>query len=320
MKKFLTSFSFFFLLLFLTPALALNGLSLQNTPASNSPKDTFLVFDEASSEILTLSPLEYIKGAVAAEMPMSYHTEAVKAQAVASHSFALHRVENKLSEFSEGVYLSTSPSSCQGYKSEADRREMWGEQFDTYEKKLTDAVSAVIDDVLLYEDKPILAMFHAVSGGATEACADIFGVSYPYLTSAESASDELSADFLSEKTFTPDEMKTALSPLTSTLSDDPAGWFGAPSRTSSGAVTDIPLGEGSVTGAQLRNALSLPSLNFTVTFSENTFTVRSKGFGHGVGMSQYGADFLARQGSTYEQILLHYYNGANIGKRESIGQ
>lgn len=156
-----------------------------------------------------------------------------------------------------------------------------------------------------------MAVFHAVSGGTTETAADIFGSKAECLVSVDSAFDELSPDFLSERSFSAEEIKKALDPLLDTpLSDDPAAWFGAAGRTVAGSVRDIPVGDESLTGAQIRAALSLPSANFTISLKNNTFTVQSSGKGHGVGMSQYGADFLARQGQTYEQILYHYYTGA----------
>lgn len=313
MKRFLTSFCLLFLLLFLTPALALRS---QTSPAASPPPenaDFYTVTDVDTGEVLKLTPLEYVKGVVAAEMPASYHTEALKAQAVAAHSYALYRIRENLAADPDGAYLSTDPATCQAYLSADERRTLWGDRFDTYEQKLTEAVEPVIGKVLTYEGAPALAVFHAVSGGMTESAADLFGSEVTYLIPAESSADELSPNFLGEKAFTSAEMKQALSPLLSAeLSDDPSDWFGAPTRTASGAVLDIPVGDQSVSGTALRNALSLPSANFTIQYADDTFTVQTRGYGHGVGMSQYGADFLARQGQTYEQILLHYYTGVTI--------
>ena len=276
----------------------------------------YLVKNAQTGEVMKLSPLDYIKGVVAAEMPLSYHTEALKAQAVAAHSYALYRINQKFNSSSGSgeAYLSTDPAECQGYLDLEGRKAQWGDQFDAYEAKLTEAVSAVIDKILVSGGEPVMAVFHAVSGGRTEDAANLFGSSVSYLVPADSAGDELSPSFLAEKTFTTVQMKEALLPLLNgtALSDSPADWFGAPERSDSGTVLSVAVGGVSVKGTALRDALSLASANFTVTLSDDTFTVITRGRGHGVGMSQYGADFLARQGETYEQILLHYYTGVTI--------
>ncbi len=313
MKRFLTSFLFFYLLLLFTPALALRAKEPPPLSHDTAPASHYLVRDHQTGELLKLTPLDYIKGVVAAEMPASYHEEALKAQAVASHSYALYRIREHITAGADGAYLSTDPASCQAYLSEEGRRKFWGDSFAEYEQKLTEAVESVIDTVITSGGEPVMAVFHALSGGKTEAAADIFGSKVNYLVSKESASDEHSPDFLSEKTFSAEEIKKALDPLLHTpLSGDPCTWFGEPGRTAAGSVRDIPVGEQSLTGAQIREALALPSANFSLSYKGNTFTVQTRGKGHGVGMSQYGADFLARQGQTYEQILLHYYTGVAL--------
>jgi len=317
MKRFFAGFCALFLLLLLTPALALtNGQPPLTGQQGESDGSYYLVKNARTGEVMKLSPLDYIKGVVAAEMPLSYHTEALKAQAVAAHSYALYRINQKLNSSSGSgeAYLSTDPAECQGYLDLEGRKTQWGDQFDAYEAKLTEAVSAVIDKILVSDGEPVMAMFHAVSGGRTEDAANLFGSSVSYLVPADSAGDELSPSFLAEKTFTTAQMKEALLPLLNgaALSDSPADWFGAPERSDSGTVLSVAVGGVSVKGTALRDALSLASANFTVTLSDDTFTVITRGRGHGVGMSQYGADFLARQGETYEQILLHYYTGVTI--------
>ena len=310
MKRLFTSFLLVFLALFLVPMLVLFRISPNRD-------GTYLVEDTQTNQILSLTPLEYIKGVVAAEIPLSYHEEAVKAQAVAAHSYALYRIQQCLNdpEYVPGTpYLSTDPASCQAYLDEAGRRELWGDAFDAYEQKLDQAVSAVIDQVLLYEDKPALAMFHAVSSGKTENAADIFGTSAAYLVSTTSEGDSLSPDYSQTKTVSADEMKTAILQIESsiTLPEDPAAWLKDPVRSDAGSVLTITAGDKTIKGTDLRTQLSLASANFTVSYASDTFTIETKGYGHGVGMSQYGADFFARQGQTYEEILAHYYPGTTL--------
>ena len=310
MKRFFSVFFFIFLTLLLIPAIVLLRI----------PKDQsgiYLVENTQTKQTLSLTPLEYIKGVVAAEIPMSYHEEAVKAQAVAAHSYALYRIQQCLNdpEYIPGTpYLTTDPATCQAYLDEAGREELWGDAFAAYEEKLTNAVNAVINDVLLYEDKPALAMFHAVSSGKTENAADVFSTSTAYLVSVTSEGDSLSPAYSETKTVTTDEMKNALLSIDSSiaLSEDPASWFQDVVRSEAGSVLTITVGGKSIKGTDLRTKLSLASANFTISFASNVFTIETKGNGHGVGMSQYGADFFARQGKSYKEILAHYYPGTTL--------
>ncbi len=310
MKRFFSVFFFIFLTLLLIPAIVLLRI-----PKNQS--GIYLVENTQTKQTLSLTPLEYIKGVVAAEIPMSYHEEAVKAQAVAAHSYALYRIQQCLNdpEYIPGTpYLTTDPATCQAYLDEAGRKELWGDAFAAYEEKLTNAVNAVINDVLLYEDKPALAMFHAVSSGKTENAADVFSTSTAYLVSVTSEGDSLSPAYSETKTVTTDEMKNALLSIDSSiaLSEDPASWFQDVVRSEAGSVLTITVGGKSIKGTDLRTKLSLASANFTVSFTSDTFTIETKGKGHGVGMSQYGADFFARQGKSYKEILAHYYPGTTL--------
>lgn len=310
MKRFFSVFFFIFLTLLLIPAIVLLRI-----PKNQS--GIYLVENTQTKQTLSLTPLEYIKGVVAAEIPMSYHEEAVKAQAVAAHSYALYRIQQCLNdpEYIPGTpYLTTDPATCQAYLDEAGREELWGDAFAAYEEKLTNAVNAVINDVLLYEDKPALAMFHAVSSGKTENAADVFSTSTAYLVSVTSEGDSLSPAYSETKTVTTDEMKNALLSIDSSiaLSEDPASWFQDVVRSEAGSVLTITVGGKSIKGTDLRTKLSLASANFTVSFTSDTFTIETKGKGHGVGMSQYGADFFARQGKSYKEILAHYYPGTTL--------
>lgn len=310
MKRFFSVFFFIFLTLLLIPAIVLLRI-----PKNQS--GIYLVENTQTKQTLSLTPLEYIKGVVAAEIPMSYHEEAVKAQAVAAHSYALYRIQQCLNdpEYIPGTpYLTTDPATCQAYLDEAGREELWGDAFAAYEEKLTNAVNAVINDVLLYEGKPALAMFHAVSSGKTENAADVFSTSTAYLVSVTSEGDSLSPAYSETKTVTTDEMKNALLSIDSSiaLSEDPASWFQDVVRSEAGSVLTITVGGKSIKGTDLRTKLSLASANFTISFASDVFTIETKGKGHGVGMSQYGADFFARQGKSYKEILAHYYPGTTL--------
>ena len=270
--------------------------------------ETIAVMRSASGRTETIGMEEYLVGCLAAEMLASSHEEALKAQAVASYTYARYRLDVAGKEA-----LSDSGASDQGYLSEAQRRERWGKNYEVYEAKVEKAVQAVRGQTITYDGKPIFAAYHSVSGGKTESAGTYWGQDYPCLQSADSPGDKLSPDYTQTVTFTPAEIKTALGKLKGVkLEGDQAKWFGKPVRSEAGTVTEIAVGGAKLTGRQVREALELRSANFEVTYKNGAFQVKTYGYGHGVGMSQYGADFMARQGDSYKEILAHYYPGCEI--------
>ncbi|MDR1927200.1 MAG: stage II sporulation protein D [Oscillospiraceae bacterium] len=270
------------------------------------------VFRSATGKTESIALEEYLRGCVAAEMPLNYHEEALKAQAVACRTYALFRTREEGKK-----YVSDSGESDQGYLPPEERKKKWGENYEAYERKLGKVVQAVFKQELRYEGKPILAAFHAVSSGLTESAAVYWGEQFPYLQSVASPGDRLSPELSQSTVFTQAEMKTALQTLEGmVLGDDPAEWLGKATQSEAGTVTGILIGKKEYSGRQVRTALGLRSANFSVVYEKGHFTVKTTGYGHGVGMSQYGADFMARQGSDYIAILEHYYTGCTV---EEVG-
>jgi len=269
------------------------------------------VMRSATDEVEQLALLEYLVGVVAAEMPARFHTEALQAQAVAAHTFLRYRLE-----VAGAAHLSDSPDRDQGYLCPAQRRERWGERFELYESRIEQAVRAVYGLTLKYNNQPIFAAYHAMSSGTTESSSTYWGGrELTFLQSVESPGCRLAPNFNVTTSFTAEQMRAALGSLSGVdLSGNPASWFGEPSRSEAGTVTRITVGGAAFTGRQIRQALALRSSSFTIAFLDKdaSFEVTTTGFGHGVGMSQTGADFMARQGSTYREILQHFYQGAEI--------
>jgi len=269
------------------------------------------VLRTVSGQVETVGMEEYLVGVVAAEMPAASHEEALKAQAVAAYTYARYRLEIGGKEI-----LSDSGSSDQGYISDAERREKWGNNYSSYEDKIERAVKAVAGQAVTFEGKPIFAAYHAVSGGKTESASVYWGRDYSYLRGVDSAGDKLSPAYSETVTLTPNEVKAALKQFEDVrLKDDPAKWFGKPARSEAGTVTEIEVGGEALTGRQMREALGLRSANFEITYDdgkEGGFKIKCIGYGHGVGLSQHGADFMARQGAGYKEILEHYYTGCEI--------
>lgn len=287
----------------------------ENLPAMGEPflepqsseKKTLRVLRRESGEVEEMSVEDYLFSVVAAEMPALYETEALKAQTVAAYTYAMRKAEA-----SDKDYDITDDSSVdQAFTSRDKAREKWGENADTYEEKIRSAVKSVLYETVTYNGKLILAAYHAISSGKTENAADIWGGEYSYLVSVESAGDKLSPNYLSIVTFTEEEFKEKLSDLVS-LSGDAASWFGDIGKTDSGSVMTAVVGGKAVSGGEIRNALSLRSSNFDLSYADGAFTFTVRGYGHGIGMSQYGAHYLAQQGKNYKEILLHYYPGCKV--------
>ena len=255
---------------------------------------------------------EYIIGVTAAEMPASYHSEALKAQAIAARTFTLKHIVRE-ARCRSGHTICTDPSCCQAYITVEQMRSSWGARFDEYYAKIRDAVLSTEGVVLKSGGELVTALYHSSSGGRTEDCEAVFAVALPYLVSVESEGEEDSPEFMAEKVFTDEEfMEIINTKFPDAAMTDPKKDVEVWQRTESGRIALIRLGGTVRTGQQLRNALKLHSTNAEFDFSGNTVRVTCFGFGHGVGMSQCGANAMARQGADHEEILKHYYTGVEL--------
>ena len=284
--------------------------------SASSEENVIKVWRTSSSRAEDIPEKEYIKGCVAAEMSAGCELEALKAQAAASYTYAIYHKLNQSEDPSpdlEGAYLTDSTKKHQGYLSEEERKKLWGDSFEKYEQKITAAVEAVCGKVITYDGAPIMAAFHSVSAGQTESAENVWGKDIPYLKSVSSPGDKLSPECESTLTFTLKEFKEQLSDIEGLkLGDDPEKWVGKTQKTKAGTVTGITIGNRALTGSELRSALELKSCCFDIKYEKNKFIVHTMGHGHLVGMSQYGADYMARQGSSWEEIIQHYYTGIRI--------
>lgn len=260
-------------------------------------------------EIQEYSITDYIFGVVAAEMPALYEEEALKAQTVAAYTFACYKKETAGSDYD----ITADPKTAQCFITREEAVERWGEKAKEYEQKIDKCISEVIGQLLTYNNEPIFAAFHAISSGTTNNCVDVWGSDLPYLKSVDSAGDCLSDGYLSEVSFTTDEIAEKLKSIT-TASGEPKDYFTDVKTTDNGYVKQINYCGESISGSKICELLGLRSTNYQIKFEDNTFIFNVKGYGHGVGMSQNGANYMAQQGSTYEEILLHYYQGAELQK------
>lgn len=261
-------------------------------------------------KVIECSLNDYLFGVVAAEMPALYEAEAIKAQTVAAYTFLLYRKE---SNTSTDYDISANGDEAQCFVTRSEAKTRWGKNADEYEKKIDSCIEEVKTVWLCFEEKPIFAAYHAISAGKTNSCFDVWGKDIPYLKSVDSSGDMLCEDFLSEVTLTVDELCQKLKDY-SAPNTKPEDYFSNISKTENGYVKSICFGKEKISGSDIRNLLGLRSCNFTVTYSDNAFTFAVKGFGHGVGMSQTGANHMAKQGSSYSEILLHYYPDTKLQK------
>lgn len=277
-----------------------------------------LILDERSGEVREVPVREFVRGAVAAEMPIDYPDEALRAQAIAAHSYALacKAQADPNDPTLKGAYFSANPDQRIGYLTETVMRAMWGDVFEANRTRLYAIVDSVLDEILLYEGQPALACYHAISNGQTESAAAIWGSEVPYLITVDSMLDLTCPDYEQSFTITKQELAQDINTVFPDLElvGDAANWIGAIERTAAGYVHSISIGGVSCSGTAVRSALRLRSRDFTITWTdEHLFTVTTRGYGHGVGLSQYGANALALTGKTYQEILATYYPGTTLG-------
>ena len=280
-------------------------------PSPADTADTVCFTDQSTGQTITLPLREYLIGAVAAEMPVSWPDEALKAQAVAAHSYALYRRDHSTRE--NGAWFTADPARRQGCLTDAVLHSYWGTGYAANYARLSALVDAVQTQVLYYEDAPAGTSYFAISSGMTEASENVWGTALPYLVAVDSSTDLNADNYLYTVQFTTKQMQQALAGL-GLLPDlaVPANWFGEAALTPSGYVASLPVCGQSVTGPALRKALSLRSACFTVQYQEGSFLLTTKGYGHGVGLSQWGAKALAEQGQSAEEILAHYFPGTEL--------
>ncbi|MGN1027096.1 MAG: stage II sporulation protein D [Faecousia sp.] len=249
----------------------------------------------------------YLTGVVLAEMPAFFESEALKAQAVAARTYA-RKASVTGGKHGDGS-VCTDYTCCQAYQSPEEYLEKGGTRDDI--QKVRSAVLDTSGYVLTYNGELIEAVYFSCSGGKTEDAVAVWGTDYPYLRSTDSPGEENAAFYSETKVFTPKEFEDALGIV---LSTEPAQWLGEVTRTAGDGVDTMEIGGVKYSGVELRAALGLRSTAFTIAVQDNEIRIVTYGYGHRVGMSQYGADAMAAAGSDFRQILSHYYPGTVLEK------
>ena len=279
---------------------------------------SFKILDKSSGRVSVVQAIDYVRGAVAAEMPALFHPEALKAQAVAAYTYAVRQAVRQRANPEatlKGADFEADPKNRQVYITEKQAKELYGDQYDLYWGKVCAAVDEVMGYILVYDQQPIAAAYHAISAGRTEAASNIWqGEDPPYLAPVESPGDLLASGYKTTVRVDAQDlgakMRAAYPGIV--LPKDVSSWIQILERSDSGYVTQVSVGGQVMKGQELRTMLELRSSHFEVSYSGGAFTFTVLGYGHGAGLSQNGADYMARQGATFDEILLHYYPGATL--------
>ena len=257
----------------------------------------------------------YLLGVLRAEMPAAFEPEALKAQAVAARTYTLYRMEQGTDDNHPHADTCDDITCCKAYLSLEDAAVGWGDDAAFYEEKLRQAVEQTDGECVLYDGIPILAVFHSSSAGATLDAAEVWSSSVPYLQSVASPENgETVPNYRTEVRFTAAELRRLLLEHypAAQLEGNASNWFTNLRQSAAGAVVSITVGGTAVKGNDLRTVLGLRSPCFTFSFSGEEVVFTSTGYGHGVGMSQYGANVLALEGMSYEEILTWYYTDTEV--------
>lgn len=252
---------------------------------------------------------EYIRGVVASEMPAEFEPEALRAQAVAARTYIYNRIKNKEATVTDTV-------KDQVYATDEKLKKRWGVHYQQNMTKVREAVNSTRGKIITFQNKPIYAAFFSTSNGHTENSEEYFKKAYPYLRSVPSSWDRLSPKFMRSKTLTAAsivkalEMHTGKKVAVTALSQRYS--IKILKRTSGKRIAQVKIGDQVFTGRQVREALQLASSDFSWKQEGDKITFTTYGYGHGVGMSQWGANLLARQGKTGEQIISYYYRHVKI--------
>lgn len=321
MRKILVTAVTLVLLLFLIPLL-LPGPDKASPQGTPPPSSAQKIEDLSSGRTLRvlldgtvreMDVNQYLWGVVAAEMPASFELEALKAQAVAARTYAMQRAQ-WTNQSHPDADICGDHRCCQAYISPEKAAQNWGSKAEENTQKILRAVQETGTEVILYDSKLISAVFHSSSASQTLDAVQVWGNSVPYLVGVKSPEGDDVPNYHTEaKISAQDFKKTFLAAhAEAVLEGAPSGWFGEAERSAGGSVSRILVGGVPVKGTELRTLFSLRSTAFSIETTDSEITFRVTGFGHGVGMSQYGANTMAKEGKSYRDILCWYYTGVTV--------
>lgn len=320
MKKISYIFFLIFIMVIIMPLLIIKSCSISGPPAKKEIGDvsSVKVYIASEDRVETMDLEDYVKGVVAAEMPATFEMEALKAQAVAARTYTVRKIMSSKEGTNgekDGADICTDPTHCQAWRSREQARETWG--FFGYLRnwsKISKAVDSTKGNVITYNGEIINPLFFSTSAGRTENSEEVFSTKVPYLRSVVSIGEESAPRFEAKVEFKFDDFKAKLKTLAPDiiLEKKDINDIKALELSQAGYVKNIQIGNKQFTGREIRSLFSLNSADFSIKLDGDKVIFDTKGYGHDVGMSQYGANYLAGQGKTYIDILKHYYTGVEI--------
>ncbi len=337
MKKFLIYLLSFILIIFIIPALLTKKTTTTSSKEENNNQTTINQDEKKTTETNskneynynqygTISLLhkktgeveqvkldDYLCNVVSAEMPATFEQEALKAQAIVARTYTIYKILNKKHDNAD---ICDDSTCCQAWISKEDRLAKWEEdQRESNWQKICNAVNDTSGKIITYENKPIDAFFHSNSGGITEVPVNVWGgTGYPYLQSVETSGEDAYTQYSSEVVLSQEELINKLKKKYTDISIDFANSDDIKilEYTESTRVKTVKFGNHEISGVEARTLFGLKSTNFEITRDGDNIKFSVKGYGHGVGMSQTGADSMAKQGSSAENIIKHFYTGVEI--------
>ena len=280
-----------------------------------------LVYDTRNQQVQNMPLEDYVKGVVAAEMPAEFHIEALKAQAIASRTYAISRAINYPEGHPDHIEAPICTGiHCQAYLTIDELKNIHAKDWmEKYWPKIEEAVDSTKGQVLYYNDEIIEPLYHSTSGGMTEDALDVFAIDKPYLKAVESPYEEEAPKFKSLVSLTGDEFVNKLKskyPNANITKENLADKIKLVEKTKSGRIKKLAIDGTVINGREIRELFELNSTNFKISYNPKTniIDIETTGYGHGVGMSQWGANGMAKKGKDCEEILKHYYTGVKVGK------
>ena len=325
MKKVFIYFFIFLLIFFFLPALLTKKnveakVTTSNTEVEEKIEEynyktygTIKLLHTKTNEIEEVPIDTYLCNVVSAEMPADFEKEALKAQAIVARTYTIYKIQNKKHENAD---ICDDSTCCQAWISKEDRLAKWDENIrESNWKKIEECINETKGKIITYDGKPINAFFHSNSGGKTEIPVNVWGgTGYPYLQVVETAGEDGYSQYQSEVILSQDELinklKTKYEDITIDFSNNDD--LKILEYTVSGRVKTVKFGNHELSGTETRSLLDLRSTNFEMIKEDENIKFSVKGYGHGVGMSQTGADSLAKEGKNCEDIIKHFYIGVEI--------
>lgn len=286
--------------------------SQTDTVPRAAAEESVFVYLTNTGTVCGLSVRDYCIGAVAAEMPALYEEQALCAQAAACLNIVRRAVQAGPREQYDGAHITSSPSVDQAYMTPQQLHDRWGSSYETYYKRIAAAVDTVLPYRIVDGEELCVTAFHAISPGRTEESENVWVSDVSYLTAVDSSFDATAPDYYNETQLSAAQFAQGLAVYGFDGSTEPSQWIGPANYSDSGTLLELTVGNITVSGADLRSAFGLHSAAVEVSYADDVFVLATKGYGHGVGMSQYGAQQLALQGKTWQDIIYHYYKGVQI--------